>query len=91
VEFEKTPRMSTYLVALIISPNLDFISSKSTNGLPIGIWTPKHMRSQALYASQVTPRIIDFFENYFGKKYVLPKLDLIAIPDFSAGAMVNDS
>ena len=34
-------------------------------------------------------RLLSFYNNYFGIPYPLPKLDLIAIPDFAAGAMEN--
>ena len=38
---------------------------------------------------EVAPRITNFFESYFGVKYVLPKQDNVAVPDFTFGAMEN--
>ena len=44
---------------------------------------------QTQYAKQIGPRILEFFETYFNVKFPLPKQDMIAIPDFGAGAMEN--
>lgn len=41
------------------------------------------------YAKFVGPKVLQFFEKTFKVKYPLPKMDMIAIPDFSAGAMEN--
>lgn len=41
------------------------------------------------YAKFVGPKVLQFFEKTFNVKYPLPKMDMIAIPDFSAGAMEN--
>ena len=41
------------------------------------------------FALEVAPRITNFFESYFGVKYVLPKQDNVAVPDFTFGAMEN--
>lgn len=44
---------------------------------------------QVEYAKFVGPKVLKFFEKTFKVKYPLPKMDMIAIPDFSAGAMEN--
>lgn len=41
------------------------------------------------YAKYIGPKVLKFYEEYFDIKFPLPKMDMIAIPDFSAGAMEN--
>lgn len=44
---------------------------------------------QTEWASQIGPQILAYYEDYFNTSFPLPKQDMIAIPDFSAGAMEN--
>lgn len=44
---------------------------------------------QAKYAMSIGPPILSYFEEYFNQSYPLPKQDMIALPDFAAGAMEN--
>lgn len=82
-EFQESVPMSTYLVAFVVC---DF--QNLTDGR-VSVWTRPEAIESARYALEVAPKILTFFENYFNIKYPLPKLDLIALPDFSAGAMEN--
>lgn len=43
----------------------------------------------ATFSLSVAKDVLDYYDNVFGIRYALPKLDLIAIPDFAAGAMEN--
>ena len=87
VKFSKSPKMSTYLLYLGIG-NYNRLSDTSGNTEISVLTTPgnSHMAEVPL---QLARKFLDFYEDYFGIKYPLPKLDLIAIPDFSAGAMEN--
>lgn len=88
VSFAPTPKMSTYLLAWVMS-RLTEVTTTSSNGVDIGIYaTPGHAGSLD-YAREVTPRILDHYEAYFDAPYPLPKLDLVACPNFAAGAMEN--
>ncbi|XP_040896382.1 aminopeptidase N-like [Toxotes jaculatrix] len=88
--FEPTARMSTYLLAFIVS---DFVSIQSNhnNNLLIRIWARKKAIDdrQGDYALNVTGPILHFYEHYYNATYPLPKSDQIALPDFNAGAMEN--
>jgi aminopeptidase N len=88
VVFSTTPRMSSYLVALIVGP---FVGTKAVvvEGVPIRIWSIGEKSNQLNFASNATAKLLPFYNNYFGIKYPNSKLDLIAIPDFEAGAMEN--
>ena len=88
VKFAPTPKMSTYLLAFIIG-DLEYIEANIKNGVLVRIFTTPGKLKQAEFALEVAIKCLDFYENYFGIKYPLPVLDLIAIPDFSAGAMEN--
>uniref|UniRef100_A0A2A4JG16 Aminopeptidase n=1 Tax=Heliothis virescens TaxID=7102 RepID=A0A2A4JG16_HELVI len=90
--FDRSVSMSTYLVAYVLS---DFKSletsytSKDNITIPIKIWTRPELIGKAKYASTITPKLLAYYEEVFGVPYALDKMDLIAIPDFSSGAMEN--
>ncbi|XP_071424308.1 aminopeptidase N [Pithys albifrons albifrons] len=88
-EFHTTPRMSTYLLAFIVS-QFDYKQSDSGKVL-IRIWgRPKAIaEGQADYALTVTGPILSFFEGHYKTPYPLPKSDQVGLPDFNAGAMEN--
>ena len=87
--FETTPKMSTYLLAFVIGE----LQSKTTitkHGTNISTWATIAQPMDALdYALDVAKRSVEFFEDYFGIPYPLPKLDHVALPDFTSGAMEN--
>ncbi|XP_019935929.2 aminopeptidase N-like isoform X1 [Paralichthys olivaceus] len=88
--FEPTERMSTYLLAFIVS---DFFSIQTSlnNNLLIRIWARREavFDRQGDYALNVTGPILKFYEHYYNASYPLSKSDQIALPDFNAGAMEN--
>ena len=87
-EFEKTPVMSTYLVAFVVG-EFDYVEGKTSDGLIIRVYTPKGKAYQGQFALDVATRVIPLYNEYFGIPYSLPKLDLIAVADFASGAMEN--
>ncbi|XP_009884532.1 PREDICTED: aminopeptidase N-like, partial [Charadrius vociferus] len=88
-QFETTPKMSTYLLAFIVS-QFDYVEKTSEDVL-IRIWgRPKAIaEGQGNYALQVTGPILSFFERHYNTSYPLPKSDQVGLPDFNAGAMEN--
>ncbi|KAF0991426.1 hypothetical protein HZS_4832, partial [Henneguya salminicola] len=88
VEYKPTLKMSTYLVAFVIH-DFESISSVSKGGTKINVWLPSEMLEHGKFAIELTPKVLDFYENLFKIPYPLEKLDLIGIPGFEAGAMEN--
>ncbi|MBF8249400.1 MAG: puromycin-sensitive aminopeptidase-like isoform, partial [Candidatus Levybacteria bacterium] len=88
VTFEPTPKMSTYLVAFIVG-RFEHLETKTKSGAKIRVFTTHGKKHQAKFALETAKKSLEFYEDYFGIKYPLPSLDLIAIPDFAAGAMEN--
>jgi aminopeptidase N/puromycin-sensitive aminopeptidase len=87
LKFATTPRMSTYLVAFLVG---DFQCSKgSSDGVPIRVCATPDKVKLTKFALESAKYNLHFYDTYFGIKYPMPKLDLIAIPDFEAGAMEN--
>ena len=87
--FEKTPRMSSYLLAFVIG-ELHKKSAHTKSGVEINVWaTPAQNENTLDFALDIAARSIDFYDEYFGVKYPLPKSDHVALPDFSSGAMEN--
>ncbi|EPY37412.1 cytosol alanyl aminopeptidase [Angomonas deanei] len=92
--YAPTPKMSTYLLAWTIG-ELDVIST--TVRLPfnpdrdtvVSVYTPLGKAKSAEFALDVATKVLVLYENFFDYGYNLKKLDLIAIPDFAAGAMEN--
>ncbi|KAM6037102.1 endoplasmic reticulum aminopeptidase 1 isoform 1-T2 [Theristicus caerulescens] len=86
--FDTTVKMSTYLVAFIIS-DFKSISKRTDHGVKISVYTVPDKINQADYALHAAVKLLDFYEDYFSIPYPLPKQDLAAIPDFQSGAMEN--
>lgn len=87
VKFQRTPIMSTYLLYLGVG-EFEFLESKLGKVL-IRIVTMPGKKDQAGFALELTKKFLDYFQKYSGVPYPLPKLDMIAIPDFAAAAMEN--
>ncbi|XP_063596358.1 aminopeptidase N-like isoform X1 [Penaeus indicus] len=86
--FNTSVPMSTYLVAFVIS-DFSHMNSTANDHVLFRVWARKAAIEQANYALTTGPDILTFFEGYFDVPFPLPKQDMIAIPDFSAGAMEN--
>jgi puromycin-sensitive aminopeptidase len=92
VQFAPSPKMSTYLVAYVIG-DFEMVQKKTRSqknkSVNIRVFTTKGKKDQAQFALQVAKRSLEFLNSYFDVPYPMPDLDLIAIPDFSAGGMEN--
>ncbi|KAL1923030.1 uncharacterized protein VTP21DRAFT_9406 [Calcarisporiella thermophila] len=95
VKFERTPIMSTYLLAFVIG-ELEYIEeftptlrNSKNNPIPVRVYTPPGLKNQGFLSLHTAIRSLELFTQKFGQPYPLPKLDLIAIPDFEVGAMEN--
>ena len=86
-KFYKTPVVSTYLIYLGVG-EFEFLTGK-TGKIQIRVITTKGNKSKGKFSLELGKKLLTSYEKYFGIKYPLPKLDLIAIPDFAAGAMEN--
>jgi aminopeptidase N len=87
VTFSTTPKMSTYLVALAVGrwSCLD----GAAEGVPIRVCGTEGKQNMGRIALDLTQQILKFYNTYFTIKYPFGKLDLLAVPDFAAGAMEN--
>lgn len=81
--FAESVPMSTYLVAYCIS---DFVHLSDGN---FSVWATADVIQSAAYALNIGPKALKFFEEFFNISFPLPKIDMIAVPDFSSGAMEN--
>ncbi|KAF9418987.1 hypothetical protein HW555_004314 [Spodoptera exigua] len=88
IHYDTTPIMSTYLVAFVVG-EYDYVEKKSRDGVLVRVYTPVGKSKQGLFALEVAARVLPYYKEYFDIAYPLPKIDLIAIADFSAGAMEN--
>jgi Peptidase family M1 domain/Peptidase M1 N-terminal domain len=87
ITFSTTPRMSTYLVAFLVG---DFeCTSGEQDGVAIRSCAAPEKKAFTPYGLEVGKFSLHYFNTYFGIPYPLKKLDLIAVPDFEAGAMEN--
>jgi puromycin-sensitive aminopeptidase len=88
VKFEKSPKMSSYLLAFIIG-HFEFIEETTPEKVKVRVYVTPGKKKQAKFALDVASRLMSFYHKYFGIAYPLPTMDLIAIPDFANGAMEN--
>jgi len=88
VSFTPTMKMSTYLVAFIVGP-FEETPVTTVRGVPVRIIYPKGKGGMSDIAMETAVHALEFFTDYFNIAYPGDKMDLIAIPDFAAGAMEN--
>ncbi len=87
LKFATSPKMSTYLVALEVG---DFQCLQGgVDGIPIRVCATPGKKDMGAFALSAAEQQVRFYGQYYGIKYPFQKLDLIAIPDFAAGAMEN--
>ena len=87
VRFEETPPMASYLV-VFCAGELEAIHGEA-DGIKIAVVTTKGKAETGRYALESAEKILHYYDEYFGLKYPLPKLDLIAVPGGFGGAMEN--
>lgn len=86
--FEQTPVMSTYLLAFVTG-NLEYLEAKTKSGISVKTWaTPANVKFTE-FSLDVAVKCLDYYEEFFKIAYPLEKCDMIALPDFAAGAMEN--
>lgn len=87
--FATTPRMSTYLLAWVIG-KFHSVETTNKNGVKCTTYgTLAHPASSLEFANECAARALEYYDDKFGLKYPLTKLDQVALPDFDAGAMEN--
>jgi aminopeptidase N len=87
LRFATTPKMSTYLVAFLVG---DFKCSEGkSDGVPIRACSTPDKVELTKFALESAKYVLHYYNDYFGIKYPMPKLDMVALPDFEAGAMEN--
>jgi puromycin-sensitive aminopeptidase len=87
ITYQETPKMSTYLLALVVG-EFDSIS-KTSEGVQTTVYTVPGKAHQGHFCLDTAVKCLDLFQKLFGVPYPLQKSDLLAIPDFAAGAMEN--
>ena len=88
VTFDVSPIMSTYLLAWAIG-ELDYLQGVTANGVRVRVYCPPGRAPQGKFALEVGKKCLDFFDEFFGIKYPLPKMDMLCVTEFAAGAMEN--
>ncbi|QNP72695.1 aminopeptidase N [Streptomyces roseirectus] len=92
-EFEPTPRISTYVTALIVGPyhSVHSVYEKDGQSVPLGIYCrpslAEFLDSDAIF--EVTRQGFDWFQEKFDYAYPFKKYDQLFVPEFNAGAMEN--
>ena len=86
--FETTPKMSTYLLAFVYG-ELGYLEAKTKDGVLVRTYATPDNAVFTDFALKVAVDALEFYNDYFDVPYPLAKCDLIALPDFSSGAMEN--
>lgn len=87
--FEKTPRMSPYLLAFVAG-DLHSIEGRTKDGVVVRSWAHSGIEKRHLgFSLDHAIKSIEFFNDYYGTEYPLKKCDQVALPDFEFGAMEN--
>lgn len=87
IKFETTPKMSTYLVALAVG-DFECIEGRG-DGIPVRVCATPDKKHLLDFALESATSLLEYYNRYYAIKYPFKKLDIVAVPDFSAGAMEN--
>jgi aminopeptidase N len=87
VAFAPTPKMSSYLFVLTVG-ELERLTADA-DGVTVGVVTTAGKSAQGRFALDSAVKLLAYYNDYFGVKYPLPKLDLLAVPGGFGGAMEN--
>lgn len=87
VYFENSPKMSSYLLYMGVG-DFEFIED-ALGPVDVHVAAVRGRVQRGHFALELAKKFLDYFQDYSRVPYPLPKLDLIAIPDFAAGAMEN--
>jgi aminopeptidase N len=87
VRFATTPKMSSYLAALVVG-DFEYVEGEA-DGIPIRVYATPGKKEMGRFALETAIQAMKYYNHYFAIKYPYSKLDLVGIPDFSAGAMEN--
>ncbi|KAI6679923.1 hypothetical protein NL676_033804 [Syzygium grande] len=88
VFYQESPIMSTYLVAVVIGL-FDYVEDHTSDGVKVRVYCQVGKQNQGKFALNVAVKTLELYREYFAVPYALPKLDMIAVPDFAYGAMEN--
>nr|XP_054766252.1 aminopeptidase N-like [Lytechinus pictus] len=83
-----TPKMSTYLLAFVVG-YFDKLETRTDNDILLRVWSRPEAVNNTQYSLDIGSNLTTYFEEYFNISFPLAKQDMIAVPDFSAGAMEN--
>ncbi|XP_076884989.1 aminopeptidase M1-like [Bidens hawaiensis] len=86
--FQESPLMSTYLVAVVVGL-FDYIEETTPGGIRVRSYCPVGKSEYGKLALSIAVKSIELYTKYFSMPYALPKLDMVGVPDFGAGAMEN--
>lgn len=93
VEFDRTPVMSTYLLAFAFGDfeYVEAFTGRKYNGknLPVRVYTTRGLKEQGQWGLEHSHKIVDYYSDIFGIDYPLPKVDVLAVHEFTQGAMEN--
>jgi aminopeptidase N len=89
VQFARTKKMSTYLVAMLVGDFMCREREGGVDGTALRICSTPDKLSLTAFALDAAEQQLRFFNDYFGIPYPFGKLDIVAVPDFAAGAMEN--
>nr|CAD7433373.1 unnamed protein product [Timema monikensis] len=87
VEFRTSVPMVTYLTCFIVSDFQRLPPVNISQGFPFSVYSTPAQVNKTAYALELGSKVTEYYINYFNIPYPLPKLDMIAIPDFVSGAM----
>lgn len=82
-------QMSSYLLAFCIG-EFDYVQGSTKEGrVGVRVYTPPGKSHLGTFALEVAEKTLDLYDAFFQERYPLPKLDMVAIPEFAMGAMEN--